>query len=156
KTPELTVLFWVITTLMTPVSDAVVDLGTGLFGLGVTTMLALTALAGVLVARLATSRYVPRLYWLIVLLVSVVGTVLADNVIDIFGVAPRSAAVAFGLLLLGTLLVWGLVERTLSIHTIDTTRRDAFYWLAILWTFALGAAAGDAGFETLGLGYGPA
>ncbi|WP_063763809.1 hypothetical protein [Actinoplanes subtropicus] len=154
--PEVTVLFWLIKVLVTPVGDGTVDYLTGLLGLGITTMLVATPLAVLLVAQLAIGRYVPWLYWLIVLLIGVFGILINDNLTDIFDVPATTAALAFAVLLAAVLATWYATERTLSIHTIDTPRREAYYWLAVLFTFALGAAASDAGGESFGLGYGGA
>lgn len=156
QVPEVTALFWLIKILATPVGSTVVDYCTGLLGLGITTMLVATPLAVLLVVQLAVGRYIPWLYWLIVLLISVFGILVTDNLTDIFDVPPATATGAFALMLAATFAAWYATERTLSIHTIDTPRREAFYWLAVLFTFALGAAASDAYGESLGLGYGGA
>ena len=101
-------------------------------------------------------QYVPGIYWLAVVLISVVGTLITDNLTDNLGVPLRSAPIVFAVALALTFAAWYASERTLSIHTIVTTRREAFYWLAVLFTFALGTAAGDLVAEQFGLGYWPA
>ena len=102
----------------------------------------------------ASRRYVPAIYWLAVVLISVVGTLITDNLVDNHGVVARqTTTIVFSIALAATFAVWYASERTLSIHTIVTTRREAFYWLAVLFTFALGTAAGDLIAERLGLGY---
>ena len=88
-----------------------------------------------------------------VVLISIVGTLVTDNLVDNFGVSLVTATVGFTLALIATFGVWYASERTLSIHSILTTRREVWYWLAILFTFALGTAAGDLSGETYGLGY---
>jgi uncharacterized membrane-anchored protein len=86
-------------------------------------------------------------------LISVVGTLITDNLVDNFGVPLEATTIGFSIALAVTFAVWFAFERTLSIHTIYTTRREAFYWLAILFTFALGTAAGDLIAETFDFGY---
>lgn len=87
------------------------------------------------------------------MLISVVGTLITDNLTDNFGVSLETTTIAFSVALAGTFATWYGRERTLSIHTICTTRREGFYWLAILFTFALGTAAGDLVAERLNVGY---
>jgi uncharacterized membrane-anchored protein len=96
---------------------------------------------------------VPAIYWLAVVLISVVGTQITDNLVDNLGVSLVTTTIVFAVALAVTFGAWYASERTLSIHTIYTTRREAFYWLAILFTFALGTAAGDLVAERLNLGY---
>ena len=98
-------------------------------------------------------RYVPWIYWLTVVLVSVVGTQITDALTDRLGVSLYTSTAAFAVALAATFAIWYRTERTLSIHTIVTTRRELFYWAAILFTFALGTAAGDLATEALGLGF---
>jgi uncharacterized membrane-anchored protein len=85
----------------------------------------------------------PWAYWLAVVLISVVGTLITDNLVDNFGVRLETTTIWFSVALIATFAVWYAFEKTLSIHTIFTTRREIFYWLAILFTFSLGTAAGD-------------
>ncbi len=98
-------------------------------------------------------RYVAGIYWLAVVLISVVGTQITDNLSDNLGVSLVITTVGFSIVLAAVFATWFAFERTLSIHTIYTTRREAFYWLAVLFTFALGTAAGDLTAERLNLGY---
>jgi len=93
------------------------------------------------------------IYWLAVVLISIVGTLITDNLIDNFGVSLETTAIVFGVVLAAIFAAWYASEKTLSVHTICTMRREAFYWLAILFTFALGTAAGDLAAEKLNLGY---
>jgi uncharacterized membrane-anchored protein len=95
----------------------------------------------------------PGLYWLAVVLISVVGTQITDNLVDNFGVSLVTTTIIFSVALAATFAAWYASEKTLSIHTIYTTRREVFYWLAILFTFALGTAAGDLMAERLAVGY---
>jgi len=155
KVPEVTLYFWIIKVLCTTVGETFADFLSGNIGLGETgTALAMTV---VLIAALAwqfsKDRYQPPVYWLAVVLISVVGTLLTDNLSDKLRVSLVVSTIGFSILLAATFSVWYAYERTLSIHTIFTTRREAFYWLAILFTFALGTAGGDLMSEKLALGY---
>jgi uncharacterized membrane-anchored protein len=96
---------------------------------------------------------VPGVYWLVVVLVSIVGTLITDNLTDNFGVPLWASTAVFGVALALTFSAWFASEKTLSIHTVYTRKREAFYWLAILFTFSLGTAAGDLLSEGYGLGY---
>ena len=98
-------------------------------------------------------RYIPWIYWLGIVLISVVGTQITDNLTDNFGVSLVTTTAVFGAALAATFGAWYASERTLSIHSITTVRRECFYWLAILFTFALGTAAGDLTAERLAVGY---
>ena len=157
KVPEVTLYFWVIKILCTTVGETAADyLNDNLgFGLTNTTYLVGALLIAALVFQFRARKYVPGIYWLAVVLISVVGTLITDNLVDNFGVALETTTIAFSIALAATFAAWYRSERTLSIHTIVTTRREAFYWLAILFTFALGTAAGDLAAERLGIGYGP-
>jgi uncharacterized membrane-anchored protein len=155
KVPEVTIFFWIIKVLATTVGETAADnladnLGLGLTG---TTWVMSAVLILVLVWQFRLRRYVPGVYWLAVVLLSIVGTLITDNLTDKYNVALSTTTTVFGVVLALVFLVWWLSERTLSIHTINTTKREAFYWLAILFTFAFGTAAGDYLAETLNLGY---
>jgi len=155
KVPEVTVYFWFIKVMATPVGETAADFLNTNLGLGLTgttwVMGALLVIA--LAVQFKVRRYVPGIYWLAVVLISVVGTLITDNLTDGLGVALETTTVIFAVALAVTFAAWYRSERTLSIHTIHTTRREAFYWLAILFTFALGTAAGDLTAERLNLGY---
>jgi uncharacterized membrane-anchored protein len=152
KVPEVTVYFWIIKILCTTVGESFADyinetLG---FGLTNTTLVFSAALIVALVAQFRLDRYVPSIYWLSVVLISVVGTLLTDNLTDARGVPLWISTTVFGALLAVVFGIWYAREHTLSIHTIVTTPREAFYWLAVLVTFALGTAAGDWTIELTG------
>lgn len=155
KVPEVTVLFWVIKILATTVGETAADfLNFNLnFGLAATTGLMGALFVGVLALQMRASRYKPVLYWLTVVLISVFGTLVTDNLVDNFKVPLEVTTSIFSVALAFTFSAWYMSERTLSIHSIKTTKREAFYWAAILFTFALGTAAGDLVAETLKLGY---
>ncbi len=155
KVPEVTLYFWIIKVLCTTVGETAADnLNTGLkLGLTGTTYVMGALLLVVLFFQFKNRRYVAGIYWLAVVLLSIVGTLITDNLVDNYGVALQTTTIAFSIALAATFAVWYASERTLSIHTIHTTRREAFYWATILFTFALGTAAGDLAAEKLNLGY---
>ena len=155
KVPEITIYFWVIKVLATTVGETFADWLTETLGMTLTaaTVVVGAVLVATLVVQFRASRYVAPVYWLAVVLISVVGTLITDNLVDVVGVPLWVTTVVFAVALGITFAVWYRVERTLSIHSITTTRREAFYWLAILFTFALGTAAGDLLAEGLALGY---
>lgn len=155
KVPEVTIYFWIIKILCTTVGETAADfLNTNLkLGLTKTTLVMSVLLIVTMFLQFRANRYVPGLYWLTVVLISIVGTLITDNLTDGLGVPLEATTIAFGVVLAATFAVWYASERTLSIHTIFTTRRESFYWAAILFTFALGTAAGDLVSEKLGLGY---
>jgi uncharacterized membrane-anchored protein len=155
KVPEVTVYFWVIKVLCTTVGETVADLMSDNLGLGekLTAVVMAAVLAVVLAWQFRQRRYVPWIYWLAVVLISIVGTLITDNLTDNYGIGTTVTTPIFAGALAITFAVWWGFERTLSIHTIFTRRREAFYWLAILFTFALGTAGGDLMSEKLSLGY---
>lgn len=155
KVPEVTIFFWIIKVLSTTVGETVADLLNVNLNLGLTgtTWVMGGLLIVVLTFQFRSRTYVPAIYWLVVVLISVVGTLITDNLTDHFGVPLETTTIIFAVALAATFAVWYASERTLSIHTIYTPRREAFYWLAILFTFALGTAAGDLASEQFSLGY---
>lgn len=155
RVPKVTVDFWLIKLMAVTVGETAADFLNANLGLGLskTSLLMSGLLLAVLMVQFAQKRYVPWIYWVTVVLVSIVGTLLTDSLVDHLGVSQEAASIGFAIALAATFAVWYLVERTLSIHTIYTTRRELFYWLAILLTFALGTAAGDLAAEGLNLGY---
>jgi uncharacterized membrane-anchored protein len=157
KVPAVTLYFWVIKVLCTTVGETAADfLDVNLnFGLTGTSLVTGALLAIVLFFQLRARRYIPSIYWLTVALVSVFGTLVTDNLTDKLNVPLEVSTIVFAAALAVTFSVWYYTERTLSIHSIRTRRREGFYWLAILFTFALGTASGDLMAESLGLGYAP-
>jgi uncharacterized membrane-anchored protein len=155
KVPEITLFFWVIKILCTTVGETGADfLNTTLnLGLNGVTVIMGTLLAVTLFFQFKSKKYVPGIYWLAVVLISIVGTLITDNITDKLGLPLFITTIVFAVSLSIIFAVWYKKEKTLSIHTIITTRREAFYWLAILFTFALGTAAGDLLAETIHLGY---
>ncbi|GAA5143607.1 hypothetical protein GCM10023340_09390 [Nocardioides marinquilinus] len=156
KVPEVTLWFWIIKILCTTVGESFADYVNETLGVGLvpTTVLFSVVLAVVLTTQLRLARYVPAVYWSTVVVVSVTGTLYTDILTDQVGVPLWVSTTVFTLLLVGVFGVWFARERTLSIHSIVTTPREAFYWLAVLVTFALGTATGDWTLELTGWGPG--
>jgi uncharacterized membrane-anchored protein len=157
KVPEITLYFWIIKILCTTVGETAADLLNENLGLGLTntTYIMAALLIATLVFQFRSRKYVPGIYWLAVVLISVVGTLFSDNLVDNLGVPLQTTTIAFSIILALVFGAWYASERTLSVHTIVTSRREGFYWLAILFTFALGTSAGDLVAEKLALGYLP-
>ena len=155
KVPAVTLAFWIAKTFATTVGETAADYLNSNFHLGLTTtsliMAALLVVA--LLVHFTRRRYIPVVYWIVVVLISVVGTLVSDNLVDNFGVPLWATTLVFSAALAGVFAWWFASERTLSVHTIVSTRREAFYWAAILFTFSLGTSAGDLVGEQFGLGY---
>ncbi len=158
KVPLVTLAFWVIKIMATTVGETGADLLSSRLGFGLTnTSWIMTGVFAIfLVLQLRAKTYVPVLYWVTVVLISVVGTLISDNLVDGMGISLQTTTVVFSIILAIVFASWYYVERTLSIHSIVTFRRELFYWLAILFTFALGTSAGDLVAEGFDLGYGVA
>ncbi|WP_065761613.1 hypothetical protein [Pseudomonas defluvii] len=155
KVPEVTLSFWVIKILSTTVGETgadflAVDAG---FGAGWTSIGMAVLLALALRFQLRTKAYSPWIYWLTVVLVSIVGTQITDIMTDMLDISLYTSTAVFSVLLAINFLVWYRVEHNLSIREIVTPRRELFYWTTVLCTFALGTAAGDLATEALGLGF---
>ena len=155
KVPEVTLSFWVIKIMSTTVGETGADflavnagLGAGWTSIGMAALLAI-ALTG----QLRTKAYTPWIYWLTVVLVSIVGTQITDILTDMLDVSLYTSTAVFSVLLAVNFLVWYRTEHNLSIREIVTPRREWFYWTTVLCTFALGTAAGDLATEALGLGF---
>jgi uncharacterized membrane-anchored protein len=155
RVPRVTAEFWLIKLMAVTMGETAADYLNVQMGLGLTaTSLVMSAiLVGALIWQFAQKKYVPAAYWLSVVLISIVGTLITDNLVDNFHVPLATTTIAFSIALALTFLLWFQTERTLSIHSIFTGRREAFYWLAILFTFALGTGAGDLVAEKFALGY---
>jgi uncharacterized membrane-anchored protein len=155
KVPAITLGFWIVKIMSTTVGETGADYLAVNAGLGkaVTGSVMAALLATALVVQLRSRRYVPWIYWLTVVLVSVVGTQITDVLTDGLGVSLYLSTAVFAVALTAIFAAWYRTEGTLSIQTIFTRRRELFYWAAILCTFALGTAAGDLATEALGLGF---
>jgi uncharacterized membrane-anchored protein len=156
RVPAITLVFWLIKMMSTTVGETAADYLQFNLHLGINTtsylMGGLLILA--LIVQFAVKRYIPAVYWTVVVLISIVGTLITDNLVDNYGVSLVTTTVIFGVGLLVVLGVWYALEKTLAMKSINTARREIFYWLAILFTFALGTSAGDLFAEHYGLGYG--
>ena len=155
KVPAVTLIFWIIKIMATTVGETAADFLAFNLKLGLTNTSLLMAglLVIALLLQLRAQRYVPALYWTVVVFVSIVGTLISDNLVDNFGVSLVTTTIIFAAALVVVFALWYASEKTLSVHSIETTRRELFYWAAILCTFALGTSAGDLVGESLGLGY---
>ncbi|WP_267555504.1 hypothetical protein [Rhizobium rhizogenes] len=155
RVPDVTVDFWIIKLLAVTMGETAADYLAVNLGLGLpmTSAIMCGVLAVALILQFAQKEYVPWAYWLAVVMISVVGTLVSDNLVDNFGVALATTTIAFSIALALTFGAWYASEKTLSIHTIFTTRREIFYWFAILFTFALGTSSGDLVAERFDLGY---
>ncbi|RTE10964.1 hypothetical protein [Paenibacillus whitsoniae] len=155
KVPEVTIYFWLIKVLCTTVGETAADFLNVNLGFGLTgTSIVMGALLFIAIFfQFKATRYIPSLYWLTVVLISIFGTLVTDNLTDSMGVPLELSTAIFSVFLILSFSLWYAQEKTLSIHSIFTKRREAYYWLTILFTFALGTAAGDLMAESLGLGY---
>lgn len=157
RVPEITMFFWIIKVLATTVGETAADFLAINLNLGLTNtsyvMGGLLILA-LLVQFIVIKKYVPASYWIAVVLMSIVGTLITDNLVDNLGVSLETTTILFSIALAMIFVLWYYSEKTLSVHTIYTARRELFYWAAILFTFALGTASGDLLAEGLALGYG--
>lgn len=155
KVPQVTLLFWVIKVLCTTVGETFADyLNVNLgFGLTGTSIIMGLLLVIAIFFQFQTKKYIPFVYWITVVFISVFGTLITDILTDNWRVRLETSTIIFSILLLLTFSLWYSKEKTLSIHSIFTKRREGFYWLTILFTFALGTAAGDLMAEGLKLGY---
>jgi uncharacterized membrane-anchored protein len=155
KVPQITFYFWIIKVLATTVGETFADflnvkLGLGLNGTSVATFI---GLALILFFQFKGKGYKPPVYWLAIVLISIAGTLVTDNLTDNVGVSLITSSIIFSICLGAVFTVWFIKEKTLAIHSIYTPTREAFYWLTILFTFALGTATGDLFAERLALGY---
>jgi len=155
KVPEVILIFWIIKVLCTTVGETFADFLNVQLGLGLTstTLVIGAMLVAAVIIQMRLPRYVPPVYWAVVVLTSIVGTLITDNLTDNLGIHLTRTTIVFALILAIVFGLWYAVERTLSIHSIRTRRREGFYWLAILFTFALGTAAGDLVAERMQVGY---
>ncbi len=155
RVPEVTLVFWILKILATTVGETAADVLSTTFKLGtvVTSYVMAALLLTSLFFQFRAKRYVPPIYWLVVVFISVVGTLISDNLVDTLGVSLVTTTVIFAVALVAVFVFWYMSEKTLSVHTIYTAGRELFYWAAILFTFSLGTSGGDLLSERLGLGY---
>ncbi len=153
KVPEITIYFWIIKLLTTAMGEVTSDflvknmdpvIAVGLGGLGLLISLIL---------QFYVRKYIPWIYWLTVVMVAIFGTMAADVLHIGLGIPYLISTIFFAIVLSAIFILWYKTEKTLSIHSIFTPRREIFYWATVMATFALGTAAGDMTATTLGLGY---
>ena len=153
KVPQVTASFWVVKILTTGMGETAADFMSHGIGPAIAVVISGTGLLVSLALQLRSDRYRPWTYWFAVVMVSVFGTLAADGVRVGLGVPYVVSTVAFAIALAAVLGAWYLSERTLAMHSIVTRRRELFYWLTVMTTFALGTALGDWTATSLGLGY---
>ncbi|MFF2198727.1 hypothetical protein, partial [Streptomyces sp. NPDC058157] len=155
KVPEVTAWFWTVKILTTGMGETASDFLARTLGPVPAGCLGLLGLAALLFLQFRSARYRPWLYWSAIVMLSVFGTMAADVIHVVVGVPYPVSAAGFALALGAVLALWHASERTLSIHSVHTPRREFFYWATVLTTFALGTAVGDLTAGTLHLGYLP-
>jgi uncharacterized membrane-anchored protein len=153
KVPEVTALFWITKVLTTGMGETTSDYLAHTIDPLIAVAIGGVAFAAALVLQFAVRRYIPWVYWLAVAMVSVFGTMAADVLHVGLGIPYVASTVFFAAALAAIFALWYATERTLSIHSIHTRRRELFYWATVLCTFALGTASGDLTATTLHLGY---
>ncbi len=153
KVPAVTVSFWVIKILTTGMGETASDFLTHRIGPFPAVALSGLGLLVALALQFFARRYVTWIYWLAVVMVSVFGTLAADAAHVGLGIPYLASTVAFSVALAVVFAIWYRFEGTLSIHSVRTRQREAFYWATVLTTFALGTAAGDMAARTMGLGW---
>lgn len=155
KVPRITPFFWVIMIMATTVGETAADL------LCYALTLSLSEISGIvlvllgisLLLQLGARKYIPWRYWITVVLISIFGTLISDNLRDKAQIPLAVSAITLSLILLTTLAAWFASERTLSVRTLNTRRRESLYWLVMLLTFALGTTTGDLLSKGMHLGY---
>lgn len=153
KVPEITAYFWIAKLLTTGMGEVFSDYLVKQINPIIAVALGGVGLVAAMVLQFMVKRYVAWIYWLVVVMVSIFGTMAADVVHVVLGIPYVISTVFFAGALAIIFITWYKIERTLSIHSIYTVHREAFYWITVLGTFALGTASGDMTATTLHLGY---
>ena len=153
KVPEITIYFWIIKLLSTAMGESTSDYLVYHINPYIAVALGGIGLVVALLLQLLVRRYIPWIYWLAVIMVAIFGTMAADVLHIVLGVPYLVSTIFFTLMLATIFIVWYATEKTLSIHSINTLRRELFYWATVMVTFALGTAVGDMTAATLRLGY---
>ena len=155
KVPEITLIFWIIKILSTTVGETGADfLSDNIgFGLSGTSLVMSIVLAGALFIQFRLKRYVAASYWFVVIMMSIVGTLITDLLVDGLGVSLITLSIIFTIAMVGIFIIWNKKEHTLSIHSITTPKREIYYWVIVLIAFALGTGVGDLLSEKIDLGY---
>jgi uncharacterized membrane-anchored protein len=153
RVPDPTAMFWVLKLLTTGVGEVASDFLVKTFDPVPVVLLAAVGFVAVAALQLRARRYVPWRYWAFVLAVAVFGTMIADVAHLVIGIPYAISTPLFALVLAAVFVAWRRTEGTMSVHSVDTRRREFFYWATVISTFALGTAFGDLTATTLGLGY---
>jgi uncharacterized membrane-anchored protein len=153
KVPEITVAFWITKVLTTGMGESTSDYLVIALGPPIAIGIGAIVFAVALILQFRTKKYMAATYWFAVVMVSVFGTMAADVLHVGLGIPYLFSTVFFAVVLAAIFVTWYVIERTLSIHSITTRRRELFYWATVLATFALGTAAGDFTATTLHLGF---
>jgi uncharacterized membrane-anchored protein len=153
KVPQVTAYFWIIKVLTTAQGEAAADFLYFRSGPVIAGTLGAVGLVAALAVQFRARRYLAWVYWLAVDMVAVFGTMAADGLHIELGVTYLWSTVFYAASLAVIFAAWYATEKTLSIHSIRTWRREAFYWATVMTTFALGTALGDLTATTMGLGY---
>ncbi len=153
KVPEITVYFWIVKLLTTAMGESTSDYLVFHINPYAAVVLGCFGLIAALILQISMRRYIPWIYWLAVVMVAIFGTMAADVIHVVLGIPYFVSTLFFLTALIIIFIVWYKSEKTLSIHSIYTLRRELFYWATIMATFALGTAAGDLTASTFGLGY---
>ncbi len=152
KVSDVTVLFWVIKIISTTIGETSADFFSHKFGMGALVIVSILLATSAFI-QMRFKRYVPWMYWGVIVIMAVFGTMFADWLRKSCGIPLEVTSGGFLVLLFITLSVWYMVEKSLDTDNINTTRREIFYWLVIFITFALGTAAGDLVADNFHLGY---
>ncbi len=153
RVPEITAFFWIIKGLSTAMGEATSDYLVRVLGPVPAVLLGFVAFIVAMIIQLSARRYIAWRYWLAVVMVGVFGTMAADVLHVGFGIPYIVSSAFYAVVLAAVFITWRAVEKTLSIHSVDSTRREIFYWLTVVATFALGTATGDLTATTFHLGY---
>ena len=153
RVPEITAYFWMIKALSTAMGESTSDYLVHAMAPVVAVGLGFLAFVAALALQFSVRRYIAWTYWLAVVMVGVFGTMAADALHVGFGVPYIASSVFYGLVLFAVFASWQRTEKTLSIHSVNTARRELFYWATVVATFAMGTAVGDLTANTFGLGY---
>ncbi len=153
RVPEITAYFWVIKALSTAMGESTSDYLVHAMSPELAVALGFIGFVIALALQFYVRRYIAWTYWLAVVGVGVFGTMAADVLHVGFGVPYIASSVLYGIVLAAVFVSWYRTEHTLSIHSVDTPRRELFYWAAVVATFAMGTALGDLTATTFGLGY---
>jgi len=153
RVPEITVLFWVVKLLSTAMGESTSDYLVHAISPVTAVLIGFAGFAVAMAIQFSRGRYVAWSYWLAVVMIGVFGTMVADVLHVGLGVPYQFSAALFAVLLTANFVIWGLRERSLSIHTIDSMPREFFYWMTVVLTFALGTAVGDLTAIAFHLGY---